>query len=203
MPTFLAAIEHLDPIAILHAGGYVGLALLVFAESGLLFGIFLPGDSLLFVAGLLAASGTFSIVPLTIIVIVAAIIGDSVGYWFGAKTGDMLAAREDSRFFKQEYLKRTELFYQAYGGRAVLLARFVPVVRTLAPILAGAGSMEYGTFLSYNILGGALWGAGMITSGYFLGSIIPNSESYILPFSLFIIAISFLPVFVNLLHKKK
>ncbi len=200
---FFTAIENLDPIAMLHTGGYVGLALLVFAESGLLFGIFLPGDSLLFVAGLLAASGIFSVVPLTIIVITSAILGDSVGYWFGAKTGGILAEREDSRFFKREYLERTEAFYQKYGGRAVVLARFVPIVRTIAPILAGAGSMNYRSFISYNIIGGTLWGAGMISLGYFLGSIIPNSEQYILPFSLVIVILSFLPVFINLARNKR
>ncbi|MFA6408282.1 MAG: VTT domain-containing protein [Candidatus Paceibacterota bacterium] len=203
MLDFLIAIEHLDPITMLQTGGYVGIAMLVFAESGLLFGIFLPGDSLLFVAGLLAAGGIFSVAPLTLIVITSAIAGDSVGYWFGAKVGDKLSTREDSRFFKREYLERTELFYQKYGGRAIVLARFVPIVRTIAPILAGAGSMKYQSFLSYNIIGGVAWGAGMISLGYFLGSIIPDSEKYILPLSLAIVAISFLPIFINLARSKK
>lgn len=197
---FFLAIERLDPIAMLHAGGYIGLALLVFAESGLLFGIFLPGDSLLFVAGLLAAGGVLAIWPLIAVVVISAIIGDSVGYWFGTKAGDTLATREDSRFFKKEYLQHTESFYEAYGGRAVVLARFVPVVRTIAPILAGIGSMKYRTFLSYNILGGVAWGAGMVSLGYFLGSIIPNSEKYILPLSLIVIVVSFLPVLIGMLR---
>ncbi|MHB8860218.1 MAG: DedA family protein [Minisyncoccota bacterium] len=202
MSAFLVAVEHLNPIAMLHAGGYVGLALLVFAESGLLFGIFLPGDSLLFVAGLLAAGGILAIWPLIAVVVVSAIIGDSVGYWFGAKAGDTLSTREDSRFFKKEYLQRTESFYEAYGGRAIILARFVPVVRTIAPILAGIGSMKYRTFLSYNIIGGVAWGAGMVSLGYFLGSVIPNSEKYILPLSLVIVVASFLPVLVGLFRSR-
>jgi len=184
-------------------GGIFGIATLVFAESGLLFGIFLPGDSLLFAAGLLAAGGFLSFGPLAFFVIVAAILGDSVGYWFGANVGTNFFKRKESFFFKQEYLKRTERFYKMYGGRAVVLARFVPIVRTIAPILAGVGSMTYKEFLAYNILGGLLWGAGMISLGYFLGSIIPNSEHYILPMSLVIIVISFLPILINLLRGKR
>ncbi|OGG78634.1 hypothetical protein A3A36_00065 [Candidatus Kaiserbacteria bacterium RIFCSPLOWO2_01_FULL_52_12b] len=111
--------------------------------------------------------------------------------------------RKDSFFFKQEYLKRTELFYQKYGGRAVVLARFVPIVRTIAPVLAGIGSMTYKKFLSYNVLGGLLWGAGMISLGYFLGSLIPGSEKYVLPLSLVIVVLSFFPIFINLLRGKR
>ena len=184
-------------------GSYLGLAIIIFAESGILLGIFFPGDSLLFAAGLLSAAGFLSFGPLVLIVVVAAIVGDSVGYWFGANVGVNFFKRKDSFFFKQEYLKRTELFYQKYGGRAVVLARFVPIVRTLAPILAGIGSMSYSTFLRYNILGGLLWGAGMLSLGYFLGSIIPNSEHYILPISLVIIVVSFLPILLNLLRGKR
>ncbi len=197
MLDFLTAIAHLDPVAMVQTGGYIGIALTIFAESGLLIGIFFPGDSLLFAAGLLSGGGFLAPLPLIVFVVVAAILGDSVGYWFGAKVGDNLFKRKDSRFFKQEYLKRTELFYQKYGGRAVVLARFVPIVRTIAPILAGTGSMKYSVFLRYNMLGGCLWGAGMVSLGYFLGSIIPNSESYILPISLVIVVLSFLPIFIN------
>lgn len=203
MLTFLSACANLDPIAMVKTGSYLGIAFLVFAESGLLIGIFLPGDSLLFAAGLLSAGGFLAFGPLVFVVIVAAIVGDSVGYWFGANVGVNFFKKKDSFFFKQEYLKRTERFYQKYGGRAVVLARFVPIVRTLAPILAGIGSMTYREFLTYNVLGGLLWGAGMTSLGYFLGSIIPNSEQYILPISLVIIAISFLPIFLNLASGKR
>jgi len=200
---FIYACINLDPIAIIKAGGYLGIALIIFAESGILLGIFFPGDSLLFAAGLLSAGGFLTPIPLIIIVVIAAIVGDSVGYWFGKNVGVNFFKRKDSLFFKQEYVKRTELFYQKYGGRAVVLARFVPIVRTLAPILAGIGTMKYSTFLSYNALGGCLWGIGMISLGYFLGSIIPNSERYILPISLVIIVLSFLPIFLNLIRGKR
>ena len=200
---FIYACIILDPIAIIKAGGYLGIAFIIFAESGILLGIFFPGDSLLFAAGLLSAGGFLTPIPLIIIVVIAAIVGDSVGYWFGKNVGVNFFKRKDSLFFKQEYVKRTELFYQKYGGRAVVLARFVPIVRTLAPILAGIGTMKYSTFLSYNALGGCLWGIGMISLGYFLGSIIPNSERYILPISLVIIVLSFLPIFLNLIRGKR
>lgn len=203
MLSFLSACANLDPIEMVKTGSYIGIAFLIFAESGLLFGIFLPGDSLLFAAGLLSAGGVLAIVPLLIFVVVAAIFGDSVGYWFGANVGVNFFKRKDSFLFKQEYVKRTERFYKVYGGRAVILARFVPIVRTLAPILAGIGSMPYRRFLSFNALGGCLWGAGMILLGYTLGSIIPNSEHYILPLSLGIIIVSFSPILFNLLRGKR
>jgi len=203
MDNFLIAIVHLDPIAIVQAGGYLGIALLIFSESGLLIGIFFPGDSLLFVAGLLSASGFLSVVPLILIVMCAAILGDSVGYWFGTKAGDTFFQRKDSRFFKQVYVTRTQEFFAQYSGRTIVLARFVPVVRTIAPILAGIGTMSYRTFFSYNALGGLLWSSGMISLGYFLGSLIPNGEHYILPISLTIVAISFSPIFTNFARGKR
>ncbi|MDE1919445.1 MAG: VTT domain-containing protein [Patescibacteria group bacterium] len=200
---FLLACIHLDPIAIVQAGSYLGLALLVFAESGIFIGMFLPGDSLLFAAGLLAAGGFFALGPLMMIVVAAAILGDSAGYWFGSEIGGRLFERKDSRFFKQEYLQRTERFYEKYGGRTLILARFVPIVRTIAPILAGTGTMTYRKFLSYNIIGGFLWGMGMILVGFFLGSLIPNSETYILPLSLVIVVLSFFPILHNLARGKR
>lgn len=203
MVNFLLACIHLDPIEIVRAGSYVGIAALVFAESGLLIGMFLPGDSLLFTAGLLSAGGFLAPGPLMLTVIAAAILGDSAGYWFGSKVGDHLEDRKDSWFFKKEYLRRTERFYEKYGGRALILARFVPIVRTLAPILAGAGSMTYRKFLSFNIIGGVIWGAGMVLLGFSLGSVIPNSEKYIVPISLFIIVLSFLPILLNLAKGKR
>jgi len=203
MLDFIYACINLDPIAIIKAGGYIGIAIVVFMESGVLLGIFFPGDSLLFAAGLLSAAGFLEPAPLLALVVLSAILGDSVGYWFGANVGTNFFKRKDSRFFKQEYLKRTELFYQKYGGRAVVLARFVPIVRTLAPILAGIGTMKYSTFLRYNVLGGCLWGIGMVSLGYFLGSIIPNSERYILPLSLVIVVVSFFPIFINIFRGRR
>ncbi len=202
MTDFLLASVHLDLIAMIQTGGYLGIAFLVFAESGLLIGIFFPGDSLLFAAGLLSAGGFFVFGPLALIVAASAILGDSVGYWFGAKVGNAFFKRKDSRFFKQEYVTRTQKFFERYGGRAIILARFVPIVRTIAPILAGVGTMTYRRFLSYNVIGGFLWGAGMVSLGYFLGSLIPNSEHYILPLSLVVIALSFLPILINFIRTK-
>ena len=203
MDTILSSLVHLDPVALVKASGYLGIAAIIFAESGILLGVFLPGDSLLFAAGLLAALGFLSVWPLILLVVLAAILGDSTGYWIGTKAGDTLFARPDSRFFKQEWLERTERFYERYGGRAVVLARFVPIVRTIAPLLAGVGSMTYRRFLSYNVIGGTLWSAGMILIGYSLGSVFPRAESYLLPLSLFIIVLSFLPVLINLARKRR
>ncbi len=200
---FLLACIQLDPLAIVQTGGYIGLALIVFAESGLLIGMFLPGDSLLFTAGLLASGGFLEYAPLVAIVTVSAILGDSVGYWFGANVGENLFSRPDSRFFKQEYVTRARAFYRKYGGRAIILARFIPIVRTLAPIIAGIGSMPYSRFLTYNVAGAFLWGVGMVSFGYFLGELIPDSERYILPITLFIVFVSFLPIVINLLRGKK
>jgi len=203
MSAFLYACIHLDPLAIVRYGGYVGIAVLIFAETGLLIGIFFPGDSLLFIAGLLSAGGFLAFPLLVLITICAAIIGDSVGYWFGTKIGGALFEKKDSRFFKQEYVARTQKFFDAYGGRAIILARFVPIVRTIAPVLAGVGKMEYPRFLSFNIIGGILWSAGMVSLGYFLGSLIPNSENYVLPISLVIIVLSFLPILINYFHTNR
>lgn len=203
MLDFLLACIHLDPLAIIKAGGYLGIAIVVFAESGLLIGMFFPGDSLLFAAGLLSAGPFLNPVLLAIIVVLAAILGDSVGYWFGKNVGVNFFTRKDSRFFKQEYVGRTQKFYETYGARAIVLARFVPIIRTIAPILAGIGSMPYGRFLAYNILGAFIWGAGMVGLGYGLGQAIPESEHYVLPISLGIIVLSFFPIAINVLRRKR
>jgi membrane-associated protein len=203
MLEFVTACINLDPVAIATTGSYLGIAVIVFAESGLLVGILFPGDSLLFAAGLLAASGFMEPLPLMATVTLAAILGDSVGYWFGANVGSNLFLRKDSRLFKQEYLKRTQRFYDKYGGRAVILARFVPIIRTMAPILAGVGGMKYSRFLPYNIAGGVAWGVGMTSLGFFFGKLIPGAKDYILPISLVIIVISFFPIFLNLARGKR
>lgn len=203
MIDFLAACIQLDPVAIIQAGGMLGVALIIFAESGLLIGVFFPGDSLLFASGLLASAGYLAFGPLVFFVVIAAIAGDSVGYWFGAHIGPAIFTREDSFFFKRSYLVRTERFYEKYGGRAVILARFVPIVRTIAPIFAGVGSMTYKRFISYNVFGGLIWGAGMLSLGFFLGSLIPASEHYILPISVAIIVLSFFPIAINVLREKR
>ena len=203
MDAFIQACIHLDPIALVKTGGYLGIALIVFAESGVLIGIFFPGDSLLFTAGLLSAGGFLSMPILVLTVVVSAILGDSVGYWFGKKVGTNLFTREDSRFFKQSYVTRTQIFFAAYGKRAIVLARFVPIVRTIAPILAGVGTMSYRKFLSYNVIGGVAWGAGMTLLGFSLGSLIPSSEKYVLPIAIVIIILSFFPILISYIRDRR
>jgi len=194
---------HIDLIALIETLGYIGLFGIVFAESGLFFGFFFPGDSLLFTAGLLASQGILDITILTILVTLGAILGDSVGYWFGAKVGPMLFNREDSFFFHKRHVERTRLFYLKHGSRAIVLARFIPIVRTFAPILAGVGTMPYGKFLRYNIVGGILWGTGVTLLGYFLGATIPGIERYLFPIIIIIIVTSFIPIGIDFLKERR
>ena len=196
-------IFHLDIIALVKSIGYIGLFLIIFAESGIFFLFFLPGGSLLFTAGLLASQGLFNIWILIPTLALAAVLGDSIGYWFGKKVGPKIFARQDSMFFKKQYLVQTEEFYTKYGPRAVVLGRFVPIVRTFAPILAGVGSMKYKTFLRYNIVGALLWGVGVAWLGYSLGTKVPNIERYIVPIILLIVFLSVLPIVFEFLKKKK
>nr|WP_296073974.1 VTT domain-containing protein [uncultured Actinoplanes sp.] len=164
----------LDPERLISTFGLIGILALVFAESGLLIGFFLPGDSLLFTAGLLVANGTYLHQPLwlmCLLVPIAAVAGDQFGYLFGRRFGPALFRRPDSRLFKQENLTRARGFFARYGARSIVLARFVPVVRTFTPIVAGASHMHYRTFLIYNMLGGTLWGCGVTILGYFLGQV--------------------------------
>lgn len=199
MPT----IPHFDIIQLIQAFGYMGVLGIVFAESGLLLGFFLPGDSLLFAAGLLASQGLLNIWVLIIFIPIAAILGDSFGYWFGSKIGPRIFTRENSFFFHKKHVERTRAFYAKYGNKAIVLSRFIPVVRTFTPILAGVGQMPYKTFLAYNILGGVLWGVGMTLVGYFLGNLIPNIDQYILPIVIVIIIISFSPIVHEVIKHRK
>lgn len=174
--------------------GYPGIFAMIFAESGLLFGIFFPGASLLFASGVLAAAEIFNIWILVPGIIAAAVAGDSVGYWFGTKVGTALYSRPDSRFFRKEYIERTKIFFDKYGTRTIIVARFIPIVRTFAPILAGIGSMTYRTFLFYNVLGAVLWGGGVTILGYLLGKSIPDAEKFVLPLVLVIVAFTLIPL---------
>ena len=187
--------------------GYVGLFFIIFAESGLLIGFFLPGDSLLFTAGFLASQGFFHIMPLVFLCVAAAILGDNAGYAFGRRVGPRIFTRDDSIFFHKTHLARAEQFYHTHGGKALMLARFMPVVRTFAPILAGVGRMRYPTFLLYNIAGALAWGAGVMLGGYYLGRVVPNPDRYLFPIIAAIIILSFLPPVIHLLrikeHRKK
>jgi len=180
-------------------GGYVLISAIVFAESGLLVGFFLPGDSLLFTAGFLASQGFLDIQIISLLCFIAAITGDSVGYAFGHRVGRQLFQRQNSRFFKQEYLLRAENFYEKHGAKTIVLARFVPVVRTFAPIVAGIGKMSYRTFLTYNVVGGALWALGLTWLGFWIGDLVPNVDRFILPVIAIIIFLSILPGILELL----
>lgn len=195
--------HYLDPIFIVNTLGLIGVIFIVFAESGLFFGFFLPGDSLLFTAGLLASSGYLNMYALLPLGILAAILGDSTGYWFGKKIGPKIFFKEDSFFWNKKHIERSKLFFEKHGKKALILARFMPIVRTFTPILAGVGVMEYKQFLRYNILGGILWVSGMSLGGFFLGKIIPNVDKYILPIVLVIIFVSFLPAIIEIIKNKK
>jgi len=189
-------------INLIKAVGYLGIFGIVFAESGLFFGFFLPGDSLLFTAGFLASQNFLNIFFLNLIVFVAAVIGDNVGYAFGKNVGPKIFNKEQSLFFNKENLIKAANFYRDYGAITIVLARFMPFVRTFAPIVAGAGQMDYKIFVTYNVLGGFLWAIVLTWTGYFLGSIIPNVDKYLLPIIAVIIILSVLPTGFHLLKAK-
>jgi membrane-associated protein len=194
----------LDPDHLVRTFGLVGTMAIVFAESGLLIGFFLPGDSLLFTAGLLVA--TTSLLPplwvVILLVVVAAIAGDQVGYVIGNKAGPRVFQRPDSKLFRPEYVDKAYEFFERYGGRAIILARFVPIVRTFTPVVAGVSKMSYRTFVSYNVIGGVLWGAGVTILGYFLGQVSfvhDNIEAMLIG----IVLLSVIPIGVELWRAKR
>lgn len=198
---------HFDLVQFLYQLGPFATAAItavIFAESGLFFGFFLPGDSLLFTAGVLSSQKFLHIWLVWILCFVAAFAGDSVGYWMGKKYGRRLFQKKDSLLFKQEHLRKAETFYEEHGKKTIILARFVPIVRTFAPIVAGIGDMEYKTFISYNIIGGFLWTTSMVWGGHFLGNLIPADkvDKYLLPIILVIIVASLLPAIKHLLPAK-
>ena len=184
--------------------GLVALLVVVFVETGLLIGFMLPGDSLLFTAGLLVAEGTFDI-PLWVLLVtvpLAAIAGDQVGYTIGRQAGPRVFNRPDSRLFQQEFVDKAYSYFERYGPRTIVLARFVPIVRTFAPVVAGVSRMHYRTFLIYNVVGGVLWGAGVTALGYFLGQVAfvrSNVEIIILA----IVGLSVLPILFELLRARR
>ena len=188
-------LHFLDPAFLIQTLGLIGVFSIVFAESGLFFGFFFPGDSLLFTAGLLASQGHFNVLLLWLGCTLAAIAGDSVGYAFGKKVGPKIFNRDDSLFFHKKHVLRTQAFYEKHGKKTIILARFVPIVRTFAPILAGVGNMEYRSFLSYNVIGGVIWSTLLIFLGFALGSFIPDVDRYLLPIVLAIIVLSFVPIY--------
>lgn len=188
----------LDPDYLLDQFGIWGLLLIVFAESGLLIGFFLPGDSLLFTAGLLITAGTldFPLWGAVALICVAAILGDQAGYMFGKKVGPSLFTRPDSRLFKQENVAKAHEFFEKYGPKSLVLARFVPIVRTFTPIIAGVSGMKYRSFVTFNIIGGVLWGAGVTLLGSWLGNI-DFVKKHIEPILLLIVLISVVPIIIE------
>lgn len=190
-------LNFLKPEILIHTLGIIGVLGVVFAESGLFFGFFLPGDSLLFSAGLYASQGYLNIWILVIGGAIFAILGDNVGYAFGKRVGPAIFSREDSFFFHKKHIDRAKIFYEKYGVKTIILARFVPVVRTFAPIVAGVGGMKYKTFIMFNAIGGCLWVFSMTLLGFFLGKFVPGASSYVHIIVVFIIILSFLPIFIE------
>jgi membrane-associated protein len=193
----------LSPNHLIETFGTIGVIAVVFAESGLLIGFFLPGDSLLFTAGLLASQGKLNLGVIVVGCCLAAIAGDQVGYQFGARVGPTLFRRKDSRLFKQEYVEQAQGYFDKYGTRTIVLARFVPIVRTFAPVLAGVSSMKWRTFAAYNVVGGVAWAAGVTIAGHILGDTIPNIDKYLLPIIVLIVALSSIPVVFEVLRARR
>ena len=187
--------------SLIQSVGYVGITAIVFAENGLLAGFFLPGDSLLFTAGFLASQGFFSIWWLLGLMTVAGVVGTSVGFSFGHRFGRRLFNRPNSRFFKQENILKAEQFYEEHGSKTIVLARFIPIVRTFAPIVAGIGQMPYGKFLAYNIVGSVLWVGSVTGLGFVLGDQVKNVDHWILPIIAIIIVLSVAPGIYHMLRQ--
>jgi membrane-associated protein len=209
----LAASGVLDPKFWIEKVGFFGVFAIVFAESGLLIGFFLPGDSLLFTAGFIASGPnleelglpkdlSFPLIPLLIGVAVAAIAGDQVGYLFGRRVGPSIFSRPNSRLFKQQNVEKAQAFFDKHGPKTIVLARFVPIVRTFAPVVAGVSRMRYRTFVAYNVIGGLLWGVGVTLLGYFLGQVDVVEENLELAI-LAIVAISVIPMVVEVVRARR
>lgn len=186
-----------DPRALIQWAGYVGLTAIVFTETGLLIGFFLPGDSLLVTAGLLASQGLLNVYWLGVLLSIAAIVGDTVGYMIGRASGPRIFTRDDSLLFNRKHLLRAHAFYEKHGGKTIVLARFMPIVRTFAPVVAGAAEMNYRAFIIYNVFGGLLWVWSMLFTGYFLGRFVPGIEEHIEAVILVVIFLSILPGIIS------
>jgi membrane-associated protein len=202
----LVLASFLNPESMLEKGGLALLALIIFAESGLLIGFFLPGDSLLFIGGFLASdAGGNQLPPLPIVALVAfvaAVVGDQVGFWFGRKVGPGLFNRPDSRLFKQQNVARAHAFFDKHGAKTIVLARFVPIVRTFAPIVAGVSGMNYRTFVTFNVIGGFIWAVGLTTLGYYMGQIdvVKNNIEIAI---VTIIVLSLIPVAIEFIKHRR
>lgn len=205
MTEIIEALRNHDLRLFAESIGLIGIILVVFAESGLLIGFFLPGDSLLFTAGFLAnpSIGIFNIWTLVIFSWIAAILGDNIGYEFGKRVGRRLFEKKDSKLFKKEHLVKAEEFYKKHGPKSIILARYMPIVRTFAPIVAGVAKMDHKEFMIYNFVGGTIWVWSLAWGGYYLGKAIPDVDKYILPIVLVIIVLSVLPPALHLLKEKR
>jgi membrane-associated protein len=187
---------------------YVGLVLIVFAETGLAVGFFLPGDSLLVVAGLFAATGKLNVAVLLLTLFLAAVVGDGVGYYTGSRLGPRIFKREKSFLFRPSHLQKAQAFYQKYGGKTIIIARFVPIIRTFAPIVAGAAKMPYRNFAIYNVVGGFLWVFSMILAGYFLGNLLKSKfgidlDEHIEWVIIIVVLLSLLPAAIEFLKARR
>jgi membrane-associated protein len=189
--------------ALIRWGGYVVLVAIVFIETGLLIGFFLPGDSLLITAGLVAATGALNIWWLNVLLIAAAIIGDSVGYAIGVRIGPRLFTREKSWLFNPRHVERTREFYARHGAKTIVIARFVPIIRTFAPVVAGVGQMAYRRFLFYNVAGGVGWVVSMTWAGYLLGHAVPDIDRHIHIVVIVVIVLSVIPIGVEILRERR
>jgi membrane-associated protein len=192
-----------DLPALIKWGGYLGVTAIIFTETGLLIGFFLPGDSLLVTAGLLGSQGFLNVYYLGALCTVAAIVGDSVGYAIGRASGPRIFTRDDSLFFNKKHLYRAHQFYEKHGGKTIVLARFMPIVRTFAPVVTGAADMRYRDFIFYNIVGGFLWIWSMLFTGYFLGRYVPGIDKHIEKVILIVIFLSILPGIISWLKERK
>jgi membrane-associated protein len=188
---------------IIQSGGLLLIGLIVFAESGLLIGFFLPGDTLLFAAGFFASQGKLPLLWLLVVLVVAAVIGDNVGYTIGKHTGKRIFRKKDGVLFRHEYIMRAEEFYEKHGGKTIILARFVPIVRTFAPVVAGAGNMDRRRFMIFNIVGAVLWSVSVTMLGFWLGSKIPNIDKYILPVVLLATVFTFSPPLIHVWRDRR
>lgn len=191
-----------DVESLVRVGGLAGLAAIVFVETGLLVGFFLPGDSLLVTAGLFAARGDLNVVSLLVVLSLAAIIGDTVGYNIGAKTGPRLFSRPNSLLFNRKHLITTKEFYERHGPFTIVIARFVPIIRTFAPVVAGVGAMEYRRFIVYNVAGGIGWVMATVLGGYFLGQMIPNIHDHLHKVIAIVIGLSLLPAIIKVARER-
>ena len=211
--TILGAIPGFDLVDVIIGLGIFAILFVIFAESGLLIGFFLPGDSLLFTAGVLYHSGILpGNIPIDfplflLLLFVAAVLGDTVGYWFGRKTGPRIFKKPDARLFKQSHVQKAQAFYEKHGGKTIIIARFVPIVRTFAPIVAGTAQMDYRRFLAFNLIGGFLWAVGVTSLGYFVGAAFEAAgldiDHVLLPIIALIILASVLPPAIHILKDKK